>query len=694
MSRMLVLVLAWILFLYPTTAHAVVRVWPSPTCSTTLQVCIDGSLSGDELVVETLAPINENLTVSRTLDLHSIGYSATLGSGRSLTVNAVTDGVSIKVRNLRLSGAVIVTLGSNNAAHMQSVELRGLQVRPLAGTANPVRFVASAGTLSTYTATLAQSRVFELADPGSSTSVAVRFEHTVASGQPTLNLLDNQIMAWNDGVHFSVSAPDGSALAHGNRIGRYRRPHSATPDTIGLQMLSAAAVAPAARMRAQRNEIFHFGTGLRLWAQGPLDAYAVNNTIAWIRNDGIRVERIAPATLGGRIANNILTGIESCALFYTGAPSATADYNLYNANALNQCGSASAGANDRSGPPRFVGAYDFRLQEASAARDLGNNSDQPQVPIVLVLVPTPDYDQRAGRVGSTVDIGAHEFSYDGSFVHHTLPTNVSAQLTQISPPPIPLLASDLLQLSAFNDGNLKGMPPAAQAHLGTWWNGVVWTIFHQAGAAIPMPTERRFQVLLNLDANPNLLHTAQAGNTSGHLTTLDHSALNNAPTALPIVTQRFNPNSVYNDSSIGVWYDGSRWRVFNQFDGVTAPAIDLGAAFSVLIPNPLFAPGNYAFRTPAPAASRRNIELDHPLLNDTPCAHAVATAVYNPNSVYVPSSVLLSLGSGGVNSDQYAWWLARGDGEFFPGGASYHVLVDPQQSRRCMEDLLYVSDFE
>jgi hypothetical protein len=152
---------------------------------------------------------------------------------------------------------------------------------------------------------------------------------------------------------------------------------------------------------------------------------AVNNTIAWIRNDGIRAERDRPATLGGRIANNILTGIDSCALFYSGAPSATADYNLYHGNALNQCGSAAAGANDRSGPPRFVGAYDFRLQEASAARDLGNNSDQPQVPIVLVLVPTPDYDQRAGRVGSTVDIGAHEFSYDGSFVHHTLPTNVS-----------------------------------------------------------------------------------------------------------------------------------------------------------------------------------------------------------------------------------------------------------------------------
>ena len=681
------------LFAWCTPAHALLRTWPSPTCSTTLQACIDGSVSGDELVIETLATINEDLTVSKSLDLHSVGYSATLGNGRSLSINALNDGVAIKVRNLRLSGPVVATIGSANAAHTQSVELRGLQIRPVAGTTNPVRFVAAAGTLSTYSATLAQSRVFEMADPGSPTSVAVRFEHVQAGGTPALNLLDNQIMAWHDGVHFSVYAADGNALAHGNRIGRYRRPRASAPDTIGLQMLSGVASGAAARMRAQRNQIFHFGTGLRLWAQGALDAGVRNNTIAWIRNDGIRVERVAPATLGGRIANNILTGIDSCALFYSGAPSATADYNLYQGNALNQCGSAAAGANDRSGNPRFVGAYDFRLQETSPARDVGSNNDQPQVPILLVLVPTPDYDQRAGRVGGTVDIGAHEFSYDGSFAHDTLPINVSGNLTQLFPAPIPLLSSDLLQVAAFNNGNLKGMPPAADAHLGTWWNGSVWTLFHQAGGSVPMPTERRFHVLLNLDANPNLLHVAQAGNTTGHLSTLDHAALNNTPSALPIVTQRFNPNSIYNNSSLGVWYDGSRWRVFNQFDGAAAPPIPLGAAFSVLIPNPLFAPGNYAFRATA-TITHRSIPLDHPWLNETPCALPQATASYNPNSVYVASSVLLSLGSGGVNGDQSAWALVRGDGLDIPAGASYHVLVDPQQSRRCTEDLLFVSDIE
>jgi hypothetical protein len=55
---------------------------------------------------------------------------------------------------------------------------------------------------------------------------------------------------------------------------------------------------------------------------------------------------------------------------------------------------------------------------------------------------------------------------------------------------------------------------------------------------------------------------------------------------------------------------------------------------------------------------------------------------------------MVAMGTGGVDGDQSGWTLMRGDGLFFPAGASYHVLVDPQQSRRCMEDLLFVSDIE
>lgn len=684
-----------VLSLCATPVLGAIRTWPSAGCPSTLQACVDGAVAGDEVRVETVTPILENLTIAKSLNLHGTGYAAELGPGNTLTVNALSDGIDIKVGNFWLSGALRVNIGSPNAAHTQNVELRSLWVRPLAGTANPVQFLVSPGTQSSYTATLAQSRVFESANPGSATSVAVRFEHTIPGGQPTFNLLDNQIMSYYDGVHISLYAGTGSALVRSNRIGRYRGEKSLATDVIGLQLLSGVSALPAAQFRVQRNQIFRFNTAIRVWALGHLDSYIVNNTLAWIRSDGVRLERSAGFTLGGRIANNIYTQIGACALNYSGsAPTASADYNLYRNNFSNQCGGATAGANDRNGDPRFVGAFDFRLDLSSAAKDAGNNADQPQVPII-VPVPTPDYDQRAGRVDGIVDIGAHEFSFDTSFVHLSTPSNTSGNLTTVTPPPAGLLASDLLQLSSYHNGLLKGMPAGAEAHLGTWWNGAQWTIFRESGVLTSMPIDRQFFVLLNLDANSNLLHTAQAGNSSGNTTTLDDPTLNSNVTALPIVTQRFNPNSIYNNSSIGVWFDGTRWRIFNQLPSAGgAPAMPLNAAFAVMIPNPLFAPNNTAFRSEPLITAYRAVSLDHPLLNETPCAHPFVTAVYNPNNVYVPSNLMAVGGWGGNNYERFSWAIQRGDGEQIPVGAAFHVYVDPQQSRRCMEDLLHTSDFE
>ena len=46
------LLLAVVVSMGCSPAQALLRTWPSPTCSTTLQACIDGSVSGDELVIE------------------------------------------------------------------------------------------------------------------------------------------------------------------------------------------------------------------------------------------------------------------------------------------------------------------------------------------------------------------------------------------------------------------------------------------------------------------------------------------------------------------------------------------------------------------------------------------------------------------------------------------------------------------
>jgi hypothetical protein len=110
-----------------------------------------------------------------------------------------------------------------------------------------------------------------------------------------------------------------------------------------------------------------------------------------------------------------------------------------------------------------------------------------------------------------------------------------------------------------------------------------WAIFNQDVAA--MPVGAAFNVLVLDDLRWSHLHSADALNTTGNRTFIDHPALNGNPDALVQVTPNWNPGNstgVYNDHPVGVFYDSSqqRWAITN-LDGLSIP---LGADFNVLIP--------------------------------------------------------------------------------------------------------------
>ena len=100
--------------------------------------------------------------------------------------------------------------------------------------------------------------------------------------------------------------------------------------------------------------------------------------------------------------------------------------------------------------------------------------------------------------------------------------------------------------------------------IGVWYNhgSERWTIFHQDLA--PMTTAGSFLVLLpNSAATQFQQH--HVPNVSTHTSRLDHPALNGNPNAVVHVTKLFRTGSgAYNNSPIGVYYDGLHWRVFNQ----------------------------------------------------------------------------------------------------------------------------------
>lgn len=75
-------------------------------------------------------------------------------------------------------------------------------------------------------------------------------------------------------------------------------------------------------------------------------------------------------------------------------------------------------------------------------------------------------------------------------------------------------------------------------------------------------------------------HTADASNTSGHITTLNSTWTNNKPGAFVMHSQYWT--GVYNISPTGTWYSGSTWRIFNQDTSVPIVA---GAKFRVIVVN-------------------------------------------------------------------------------------------------------------
>lgn len=118
--------------------------------------------------------------------------------------------------------------------------------------------------------------------------------------------------------------------------------------------------------------------------------------------------------------------------------------------------------------------------------------------------------------------------------------------------------------------------------IGVWYNANRWTIFNQDRSS--MTNNAQFNVLVVERGENAFIHSATTRNTSSHITTIDHPRLNGNASARIMVTQNYGSAGPYNNKSIGVYYTGSRWAIFNQ----DRTAMPTGAQFNVLIDNDIF----------------------------------------------------------------------------------------------------------
>ncbi|HMN91105.1 MAG TPA: membrane dipeptidase, partial [Saprospiraceae bacterium] len=141
-------------------------------------------------------------------------------------------------------------------------------------------------------------------------------------------------------------------------------------------------------------------------------------------------------------------------------------------------------------------------------------------------------------------------------------------------------------------------------------------------------------------------HVTTATNTNGHITTLDHAQLNGNPNAMVFIMPNYNtngadPTGADYQQNAGVWYNGSRWTIFNQN---TSNGMPPNLTFNVLIAPP--GDANY-FTISCTAASKTGLApngmvIDHPATNNKPDALLLVTqnwaGTYNDNSPIVSYS--------------------------------------------------------
>jgi Secretion system C-terminal sorting domain len=222
------------------------------------------------------------------------------------------------------------------------------------------------------------------------------------------------------------------------------------------------------------------------------------------------------------------------------------------------------------------------------------------------------------------------------FVHIATAGNSTANYTSIDNPNTNANPTAKLFIAHNYDASGSGV---YNNHVsGLWYNSGTskWTIFNEDSGGVPIIQNSAYHILVADETQSTVFqHTARPSNTVLNWTVLSNPATDGKPNARILVTQILidTAGNVYNNREIGVWYNGSKWAIFNQ----NQQAMINGASFNVLV----LTEDNSILHT----ATSGNIQssttkIDHPDLNNNPNAiiyvtqnFGVAGGVFNTSKV-------------------------------------------------------------
>ncbi len=600
-------------------AHAVVRTWPGVApCAGTLQACVAASAAADTVQIVTNTPIDENVFLSRSITLEGhIGFSAQMAAGRAIYGNSTDDGsYNLTIRRIALTNGMIEF--THNRAGAANIEIRRVSMVSTAPTsASGIRI--HAGSAGTAHVRIADNRLKVAVPALFDAAMQVTFFGSNGSALIDFNRIESVGDAGGWGILAdAVSGSAANVIVVNNELrGRYARAaigiseglFSSTPSSVTARVIGNAMVG---RSRQGAGSLFVINNG-------SINAQVVNNTAVELLY-GISFSRWSGSSgtgsIGGPVTNNLIArndrGLQINPEFQ---PSVVENYNLIFGNDAN---TYTPGANDVTGDPLLISSTDVRLRAGSPAINAAAGFDtfSAYTNAGLGMV---DADGLRRFKDTQADMGAYEYGDFSLRARANAPTANTFVVDHASINNAPL--SRLF--ATVNAGPTDDPPLTTNANpFGVYYFSGRWRMFNQeTDAAFALGVE--FNVFVPSDGNGAFVHTATAGNLSGHFTTINNSALNNLPSRIVLATPNWNPGGsagVYNPHTTSVGYFGSSWFVLNN-DFADIP---VGAAFNIYAQDP--SPNAYVHTaSSANAYAVGGTILDHPLLNGTRCAQFYVT---------------------------------------------------------------------
>ncbi len=175
-------------------------------------------------------------------------------------------------------------------------------------------------------------------------------------------------------------------------------------------------------------------------------------------------------------------------------------------------------------------------------------------------------------------------------------------------------------------------------------------------------------------------HVTNSSNINGNSTILDHPQLNGNPDAIIFILPNWNVNGsdiagVSYNQNAGVWYNGTRWSIFNENRQAPMPE---NLTFNVLV-SPANNPNCFKITCTAESKTgwaNNTMAIDHVATNNK--ARALVFVTQNRDSVYNDNSQVVSYSNGKwfiSNNNYFSNDPVVAANSLMPVGARFNVMV-------------------